>query len=136
MRLWKLFFLAAIAFVVVSSAAEKPNVIFILADDLGYGEVGCFGQKIIQTPNLDRMAREGMKFTQFYAGNTVCAPSRCVLMTGKHVGHCSVRGNARGAKQALLPGEKTVANLFREAGYATGLIGKWGLGDFEPGGEH
>lgn len=113
-----------------------PNIIFILADDLGYGEVGAFGQKIIQTPNLDRMAREGMRFTQFYAGSTVCAPSRCVLMTGKHTGHCSVRGNAGGARQALLPGEKTVADVLKGAGYSTALIGKWGLGDFEPGGEH
>jgi hypothetical protein len=92
-----------------SSQPSCPNIVFILADDLGYGEVGCFGQKVIQTPNLDRMAREGMRFTQFYAGTTVCAPSRCVLMTGKHTGHASVRGNAGGSKQALLPGEITVA---------------------------
>src|SRR4051794_18013058 len=118
------------------ASVPRPNIIFILADDLGYGEVGCFGQKIIQTPNLDRMAREGMRFTQFYAGNTVCAPSRCVLLTGKHTGHCSVRGNAGGAKQALLPGEVTVAKALKDAGYATALIGKWGVGDFEEGGEH
>src|SRR5512138_779572 len=74
--------------------SHPPNIIFILADDLGYGELGCYGQKIIQTPNLDRLAAEGMRFTQFYAGSTVCAPSRSVLMTGKHLGHTTVRGNA------------------------------------------
>jgi arylsulfatase A-like enzyme len=112
--------------------AEKPNIIFILADDLGYGEVGCFGQKVIKTPNLDRMATEGMRFTQFYAGATVCAPSRSVLMTGKHHGHTRVRGNAgrsNPAAQALQPGDVTVAQALNEAGYATALIGKWGLGD-------
>ena len=118
-----------------ASAATKPNIIFILADDLGYGEVGCFGQKVIQTPNLDRMAREGMRFTQFYAGSTVCAPSRAVLMTGKHTGHVSVRGNGGVARQVLATGEKTVAEALKGVGYTTGLIGKWGLGDFEPGGE-
>src|SRR3954464_12688904 len=75
-------------------AVEKPNLIWIMADDLGYGDLGCYGQKVIQTPNLDRMAREGMRFTQFYAGATVCAPSRSVLMTGQHHGHTRVRGNA------------------------------------------
>src|SRR5262245_6301745 len=119
-----------------ASKPAKPNIIFILADDLGYGELGCFGQKVIQTPNLDRMAREGMRFTQFYAGSTVCAPSRCVLMTGKHTGHASVRGNAGGAKQALFHGETTVAEALKGVGYSTALIGKWGLGDFEEGGEH
>ncbi|HAV63451.1 MAG TPA: N-acetylgalactosamine-6-sulfatase, partial [Verrucomicrobiales bacterium] len=99
-------------------------------------DLGCFGQKLIQTPRLDQMAAEGMKFTQFYAGSTVCAPSRSVLMTGKHTGRCSVRGNAGGSKQALLPGETTVAELLKGAGYSTALIGKWGIGDFEPGGEH
>src|SRR6185436_18030208 len=73
--------------------AAKPNVIFILADDLGYGDLGCFGQTKIKTPNLDRMAAEGMRFTQAYAGTTVCAPSRCALMTGQHTGHCAIRGN-------------------------------------------
>jgi uncharacterized sulfatase len=134
-----ILFWAAVS--LVASAAPKapvarPNIVFILADDLGYGEVGCFGQKLIQTPNLDRLAREGMRFTQFYAGSTVCAPSRCVLMTGKHTGHCSVRGNSGGAKQALLPGEVTVAQALKAAGYSTALIGKWGIGDFEAGGEH
>src|ERR671916_2257688 len=76
-------------------AQTKPNIIFILADDLGYGDVGCYGQQRIKTPTLDRMAAEGMRFTQAYAGGTVCAPSRCALMTGLHTGHCRVRGNAR-----------------------------------------
>jgi uncharacterized sulfatase len=119
----------------VTAAATKPNIIFILADDLGYGEVGCFGQKVIQTPNLDRVAREGMRFTHFYAGSTVCAPSRAVLMTGKHTGRVSVRGNGGVAKQVLSQSEKTVAEALKGVGYSTGLIGKWGLGDFEPGGE-
>ena len=108
---------------------HKPNVIFILADDLGYGDLGCFGQQKIKTPNLDRMAAEGMKLTDFYAGATVCAPSRCVLMTGKHTGRCRVRGNAGSSIQRLHPEDKTVAAMFKEAGYATGMFGKWGLGD-------
>jgi arylsulfatase A-like enzyme len=111
------------------AAAQKPNIIFIMADDLGYGDLGCYGQKIIKTPNLDRMAAEGMKFTDFYAGSTVCAPSRCVLMTGKHLGHCSVRGNADPIRQSLTPDDLTVANLLKKAGYATGMFGKWGLGE-------
>ncbi|MCD6360257.1 MAG: arylsulfatase [Armatimonadetes bacterium] len=107
---------------------RKPNIIFILADDLGYGDLGCFGQRTILTPRLDRMAREGMRFTDAYSGSTVCAPSRCCLMTGKDTGHAYVRGNAR---VPLPPEEKTVAECFKEAGYATGIVGKWGLG--EPG---
>ena len=103
----------------------KPNIIFILADDLGYGDVGCFGQKQIKTPNIDRMAAEGMKLTHFYAGSTVCAPSRCVLMTGLHTGHCYVRGNA---KSNLRPEDITVAEVLKKAGYVNGLSGKWGLG--------
>lgn len=114
-----------------ADTASKPNVILILADDLGYGDVGCYGQKIIQTPQLDRMAAEGMRFTQFYAGSTVCAPSRSVLMTGLHTGHTRVRGNAgpeNSGAQMLRDADLTVAELFRSAGYATALIGKWGLG--------
>lgn len=113
-------------------AAEKPNIIFILADDLGYGELGCFGQKKIKTPNIDRMAAEGMRFPQFYAGSTVCAPSRCVLMTGLHTGHGRVRGNAgeqNPIAQALRADDVTVAKALKNAGYATALCGKWGLGD-------
>jgi len=106
-------------------APDKPNIIYILADDLGYGDLGCYGQKRIKTPVLDRMAGEGMKFTDSYSGSTVCAPSRCVLMTGLHTGHCFIRGNG---KDNLRPSDVTVAKLLKRAGYATGLVGKWGLG--------
>jgi len=105
---------------------KKPNVIFILADDLGYGDLGCFGQTKIQTPVLDKLAMDGMTLTNFYAGSTVCAPSRCALMTGKHTGHAHIRGNAL---VPLRPTDATVAELFQKAGYATGLVGKWGLGE-------
>lgn len=109
-----------------TKAAKKPNIIFLFADDLGYGDLGCYGQKQIKTPNLDRMAAEGMLFTQHYAGSTVCAPSRCVLMTGLHTGHCIVRGNGL---VPLRPEDVTVAELLKDAGYATALCGKWGLGE-------
>ena len=108
------------------STAAKPNIIFILADDLGYGDLGCYGQTNIQTPNLDKLAAEGIRFTDFYAGSTVCAPSRCSLMTGLHTGHSWIRGNGT---QALRPEDLTVAELLKAAGYHTGLIGKWGLGN-------
>ena len=97
----------------------------LLADDLGYGDLGCYGQKKIQTPNLDRLASQGMRFTDAYAGSTVCAPSRCALMTGKHTGHARIRGNAR---VDLQPEDITVAKVLKGAGYRTGLFGKWGLG--------
>lgn len=106
-------------------ASRKPNIIFILADDLGYGDLGCYGQKKIQTPNLDRLAAEGMRFTQCYAGTTVCAPSRASLMTGLHTGHTRIRGNAA---VPLGTDETTVAEVLKQAGYQTGVIGKWGLG--------
>ena len=112
-------------------ASNKPNVIFILADDLGYGDLGCFGQKKIKTPNLDRIASEGIRFTQAYAGTTVCAPSRCALMTGQHTGHCHIRGNKEHKPEGQEPmpaGTFTVAHLMKKAGYFTGMIGKWGLG--------
>lgn len=115
----------------VLAADPPPNVIFILADDLGYGDLGCFGQKLIQTPNIDRIASEGMRFTQAYAGATVCAPSRCSLMTGKHNGHAAIRGNREVQPEGQVPMPATtftVAHLMKKAGYATGLIGKWGLG--------
>jgi arylsulfatase A-like enzyme len=114
-----------------ASGAAKPNVIFILADDLGYGDVGAFGQKLIKTPNIDRLAVEGTKFTQAYAGETVCAPSRCNLMTGKHSGHAYIRGNReiKPEGQEPMPADTfTVAHLMKKAGYTTGIIGKWGLG--------
>jgi arylsulfatase A-like enzyme len=107
------------------AGATKPNIIFILADDLGYGDLGCYGQTKISTPNIDRLAVEGTKFTQVYAGSTVCAPSRCALMTGKHTGHTRIRGNA---KVDLTPSDFTAAKLLQTAGYRTALIGKWGLG--------
>ncbi len=111
---------------------KRPNLIWIMADDLGYGELGCYGQKIIQTPHIDRMAAEGMRFTQFYAGATVCAPSRSVLMTGQHHGRTRVRGNSgrdNPEAQALRDGDITVASVLKKAGYTNALSGKWGLGD-------
>lgn len=111
-------------------AAEKakrpPNIIFILADDLGYGDLGCYGQKRIRTPHLDKLAADGIRFTQAYAGSTVCAPSRSCLMTGQHTGHTRIRGNAL---VPLRPEDQTVAELLKTAGYTTGLVGKWGLGE-------
>ena len=112
-----------------TQAADKPNIIFILADDLGYGDIGCFGQKLIKTPRIDQMAAEGMKLTNFYAGSTVCAPSRCVLMTGQDTGHCWIRGNGGAEAQTLRDKDITVAEKMKEAGYATALIGKWGIGE-------
>lgn len=116
------------------SPRRPPNIILILADDLGFGDIGAFGQRITRTPHLDRMAREGMVFTQFYPGAAVCAPTRSVLMTGLHTGHARVRDNfseAHGDRVPLEPGDVTVAEVLKQAGYATGLVGKWGLG--EPG---
>ncbi|WP_435015537.1 arylsulfatase [Tundrisphaera sp. TA3] len=115
----------------MAAEPSRPNVILILADDLGYGDLGCFGQKHIKTPNIDRLATEGIKFTHAYAGATVCAPSRCSLMTGKHNGHAFIRGNleVKPEGQTPMPGDTfTVAHLMKKAGYTTGLIGKWGLG--------
>ena len=106
--------------------SPRPNIIFILADDLGYGDLGCYGQKEIATPNIDCIAAEGIRFTDHYAGSTVCAPSRCCLMTGLHTGHAHIRGNAL---IPLRPSDVTVAELLKQAGYTTGIIGKWGLGE-------
>ncbi|MCA9133904.1 MAG: arylsulfatase [Planctomycetales bacterium] len=111
--------------------SKKPNVVFILADDLGYREIGSFGQKLIKTPHLDELARQGMRLTQHYCGNAVCAPSRCVLMTGKHPGHAFVRNNRSTPPEGQWPipdSEITLAELFQEQGYVTGAFGKWGLG--------
>ncbi|GAA4429642.1 arylsulfatase [Bremerella cremea] len=119
-------------FVSTSQAeTKKPNIIYILADDLGIGDLGCYGQEKFETPNLDRLAAEGMKFTQHYSGSTVCAPTRSVLMTGLHTGHTPVRGNAevKPVGQEPLPGDTvTLPELLKTAGYATGAFGKWGLG--------
>lgn len=113
-------------------ATRPPNIIFILADDLSWGDLGCYGQTKIETPNIDRIAAEGMLFTQAYAGNSVCAPSRSCLMEGKHPGHARVRGNAyNGYRESLQPGDTTVAMLLQKAGYKTGLFGKWGLANHD-----
>jgi len=124
-----------------AAGKNKPNIVYILADDLGYAEVGCYGQKKIKTPNIDRLAAQGMRFTQHYSGNPVCAPSRCALMTGLHTGHSQVRGNKQvggaegwklgstiGGQWPLKEGTVTVAKILQEAGYVTGAFGKWGLG--------
>ena len=106
---------------------HPPNIVYIMADDLGYGELGCYGQDKIKTPNIDSLAGEGMKFSDAYAGCCVCAPSRSVLMTGMHMGHTSVRSNPGGVP--ILAEDITVGELLKEQGYATGCFGKWGLGD-------
>jgi arylsulfatase A-like enzyme len=115
----------------------KPNIIYIYADDLGYGELGSYGQTKIKTPNLDKLAAEGMRFTQHYSSAPVCAPSRCMLMTGKHGGHSYIRGNyelggftdsTEGGQMPLHEGAYTVARMLKERGYTTALVGKWGMG--------
>lgn len=111
-----------------SLAADRPNIIYIMTDDLGYGDLGCYGQKVVQTPNLDRMAAEGMRFTDHYAGHTVCRPSRLVLWTGQHVGHTGLTGNR---PRSLTGMEMTVAKQLKQAGYATGGVGKWALGNVD-----
>ncbi len=121
----------------VSSASRPPNIVLVLADDLGFGELGCYGSDKILTPNLDRLCEAGMRFTRHYAGDAVCAPSRCVLLTGLHTGHAHVRDNSPWARKAnphgegqapLPPDTVTLPRLLKEAGYATGTFGKWGLG--------
>lgn len=124
-------------------AAAPPNIILIMADDLGYGELGCYGQEWIQTPNIDRIAADGIRFTQFYSGAPVCAPARCMLMTGKHSGHSYIRGNGNpkdrqgkgSPNDGYFPGqhpipdsEVTIAEILKAKGYKTGATGKWGLG--------
>ena len=147
---WLLAFCLAAGAVVVGSASgcsagpisdRQPNIVFILADDLGYGELGSYGQTRIRTPNLDRLAAEGMRFTQHYSGSPVCAPSRAVLLTGLHTGHAYIRGNDEMAERGdvwrdlSLEGQRplpeattTVGHVLQSAGYATGAMGKWGLG--------
>ena len=119
-----------------AAVAPKPNIVFVLTDDLGYGDIGAFGQRKIRTPSLDRMAAEGIRFTQHYAGNAVCAPSRCVLLTGQHPGHAYIRDNRelKPEGQAPIPaGTVTLPKLLKKQGYTTGVFGKWGLGG--PGSE-
>ena len=129
--LFALPLLAWNAAVAAPNSATRPNLIFLLADDLGYADLGCFGQKKIRTPNLDRLAAEGMRFTQHYSGNAVCAPSRCVLMTGRHPGHAFIRDNKEvqpEGQMAIPENTVTLARLLQQQGYATGAFGKWGLG--------
>ena len=111
---------------VADAAPQKPNIVFILADDLGIGELGCYGQKQIATPNIDKLAKEGMRFTQCYSGSHVCAPSRSALMTGMHTGHTPIRSN--GGDKGLQKEDVTVAEVLKQAGYKAGGFGKWGLG--------
>lgn len=116
------FSLCPIAF---AQQQDKANIIILMADDLGYGDLGSYGQKLIPTPNLDKMAAEGVRFTQFYSGSTVCAPSRCALMTGKDMGHAYIRGNK---ETPLRESDITIPKLAKQKGYVTGMFGKWGLG--------
>lgn len=129
--------LARSAFSEDAPAFIRPNIVFILADDLGYGDLGCYGQTKIHTPNIDRLAAEGIRLTQHYSGNAVCAPSRCVLMTGRHPGHAHVRNNREykpEGQEPLPEGTVTLPRLLQSAGYATGGFGKWGLGGPESSG--
>ncbi len=115
----------------VDASKRRPNIIYILADDLGYGDLSCYGQDQFKTPNIDRLAGEGMKFTQHYSGSTVCAPSRCSLMTGLHTGHAQVRGNREvypEGQAPMLPGTLAIPTLLKQSGYTSGMFGKWGLG--------
>ena len=114
-----------------AAPGQRPNIIFILADDLGIGDLGCYGQKLIQTPHIDRLARQGLRFLNAYSGSMVCAPSRCALMTGRHMGHATVRNNWEVFPEGQYPlrdSDVTVAQVLQAAGYATGICGKWGLG--------
>ncbi len=128
-----------LSFVDLLRAEERlPNIVFILADDLGAYELGCYGQKKIKTPNIDRLAERGMRFTRFYAGNNVCAPSRCSLLTGLHPGHATIRDNREAQPEGQEPihaDEATLSSIMKQKGYATGAIGKWGLGMFSTPGD-
>ncbi len=135
-RLWRLLWLFGIVGCLCADTSRPPNIVYIMADDLGYSDIGPFGQKKIRTPNLDRLAAEGTCFDQFYAGGSVCSPTRSVLMTGLHTGHTPIRGNhgRAGVQRVPLPAATvTVAEVLKSAGYATAIAGKWGLG--EPGNE-
>lgn len=129
---WLLIALGLLAGASLGAAdRQRPNIIFILADDLGYGDVGVYGQTLIRTPRIDQLAKEGMRFTQFYAGAPTCAPSRCVFLTGMHTGHARIRANS---DKALLPEDLAFFQLLKKSGYVTGAVGKWGLGlDRSPG---
>ncbi|WP_367389874.1 sulfatase-like hydrolase/transferase [Lewinella sp. LCG006] len=141
MRITYLLFLGSLFLLtsVQKEEADPPNIIFIMVDDLGYADLGCYGQQVIQTPRIDALAAEGIRFTQCYAGSTVCAPSRSVLITGQHTGHTTVRGNmgiggviGLGGAAGRIPlqaQDTTIAELLKTAGYTTGMIGKWGLGE-------
>jgi len=128
---------ALIAFLALTSAlvaADRPNIIFFLSDDLAQGDVGCYGQKLIKTPNIDRMAAEGTRYTQGYCGTSVCAPSRTALMTGLHMGHAPIRANREIGVEGQMPlpaGTITVAQILKDSGYATACTGKWGMGMFD-----
>jgi len=114
-----------------AETGRVPNIVLIMADDLGYGDLGCFGQREIETPQIDKLAAEGVRFTDHYSGSAVCAPSRCVLMTGLHTGHCYIRNNRPLPFEGNVPipaDSQTIAKLLRQAGYATACVGKWGLG--------
>jgi arylsulfatase A-like enzyme len=120
-----------------ASSPAKPNIIFILSDDIAQGDLGCYGQKLIKTPNLDRMAADGTRYTQGYCGTTVCAPSRSSLLTGLHMGHCPIRANREIKTEGQLPLPEqtvTVAQLLKAEGYATACAGKWGMGMFDTSG--
>lgn len=142
MKLFKILFITQILISSIACSQEdqkekytgkKPNIIFLLADDMGYGELGCYGQKEIKTPFLDSLASKGMRFTDFYAGTAVCSPSRAVLMTGLHTGHVNIRGNkgdinGKWTRIPLKKSEKTIGEMLKVAGYQTAMIGKWHLG--------
>jgi arylsulfatase A len=135
---WPLIILVAMSADMIpmsSCQGQSTNIVFILADDLGYGELGCYGQEKIRTPNLDRLASQGMRFTQHYSGAPVCAPARCALLTGQHLGHAQIRGNRDSGNGRVFPGQwpitddvVTIAESLKQAGYKTGAFGKWGLG--------
>lgn len=128
-----LFFSISLLFanILIAQTATRPNIIFIIADDLGYGDLGCYGQQKIETPNIDKLAKEGLRYNQFYSGTTVCAPSRAALMTGLHTGHAPVRGNKSFQPEGQTPlpdSSATIAMQLQQRGYETAAFGKWGLG--------